>query len=85
MQTKDLDTNEMLDVIDKLSTSKEYPWDDYTKDKHPVFIDDIFTCYPKVPQKLIVSKLRNLIKKGLITGCACGCRGDFEVVYNKGF
>lgn len=33
-----------------------------------------------VPDKVLLAKLERLIKKGRITGCACGCRGDFEVV-----
>lgn len=29
--------------------------------------------------KLILAKMRQLNKRGLITGCFCGCRGDFEI------
>jgi hypothetical protein len=32
-----------------------------------------------VPDKLILAKMRMLISKGLVDGCACGCRGDFEL------
>jgi DNA-binding Lrp family transcriptional regulator len=32
------------------------------------------------PEKVVLAKGRRLIKRGLITGCACGCRGDWEVV-----
>lgn len=28
---------------------------------------------------LALAKMRNMIYKGLIDGCACGCRGDFEI------
>jgi hypothetical protein len=31
------------------------------------------------PKKLILAKMSQLIKKGLINGCPCGCRGDFEI------
>lgn len=31
-----------------------------------------------VPQKVVLAKARRLIDRGLITGCACGCRGGFE-------
>ena len=31
------------------------------------------------PKKLILAKMSQLIKKGLINGCTCGCRGDFEI------
>lgn len=33
----------------------------------------------KVPQRLVLAKARRLLKQGLIDGCACGCRGDFEL------
>jgi hypothetical protein len=31
------------------------------------------------PKNLVLAKMRNLIKRGLVQGCACGCRGDFEI------
>jgi hypothetical protein len=34
---------------------------------------------PGIPEKLILAKMRNLISKGLVDGCSCGCRGDFEI------
>lgn len=29
--------------------------------------------------KLKLSKMRSLHKRGLVGGCPCGCRGDFEI------
>ena len=29
------------------------------------------------PENVVRAKARRLIRRGLITGCACGCRGDF--------
>lgn len=34
---------------------------------------------PNIPDRLALAKMRNLIDKGLIDGCPCGCRGDFEI------
>lgn len=31
------------------------------------------------PQKLVLAKMRTLIRRELVSGCACGCRGDFEI------
>lgn len=31
------------------------------------------------PDKLVRAKMRSLIRRGLVSGCACGCRGDFEL------
>jgi hypothetical protein len=32
-----------------------------------------------VPENLFMAKARKLIARGLMDGCACGCRGDFEL------
>lgn len=34
---------------------------------------------PEVPQKLAQAKMRSLVSRGLVDGCCCGCRGDFEI------
>lgn len=34
---------------------------------------------PGVPAKLVLAKMRILIRSGLVDGCDCGCRGDFEI------
>ncbi len=31
------------------------------------------------PEKLILAKMAGLIRRGLVNGCPCGCRGDFEI------
>ena len=31
------------------------------------------------PHKLVLSKMNILIRRGLVDGCACGCRGDFAI------
>lgn len=33
-----------------------------------------------VPEKVIMAKARKMIRRKLLTGCWCGCRGDFEPV-----
>lgn len=35
---------------------------------------------PGVPLKVVLAKARRLINRGVITGCACGCRGDFRSI-----
>lgn len=37
------------------------------------FNDDI----DGVPSKVVLAKARRLIKRGLLKGCDCGCRGDW--------
>jgi len=36
--------------------------------------------HPDAPPKVLLSKLRAMMRKGLIYGCGCGCRGDWHVV-----
>lgn len=31
------------------------------------------------PAKVVLAKLDSMIRRGLIEGCACGCRGDFKI------
>lgn len=39
-----------------------------------------FDGYPHMPNKVVLAKARKLVLRGLLSGCACGCRGDFEPV-----
>jgi len=39
---------------------------------------DLDLYYPHIPPKVLLAKCRSMIKRGIITGCPCGCRGDFE-------
>lgn len=34
---------------------------------------------PGVPAKLRIAKMAKLIRRGLVDGCDCGCRGDYEL------
>lgn len=34
---------------------------------------------PETPDKVALAKMRGLMRRGLVTGCPCGCRGDFEI------
>lgn len=36
--------------------------------------------YDNMPWKLVVAKARKLIRRGVLSGCYCGCRGDFELM-----
>lgn len=31
------------------------------------------------PHKVQLAKMRQLLKRKLVTGCACGCRGDWTI------
>lgn len=34
---------------------------------------------PGTPPKLALAKMRQMLRRGLVKGCGCGCRGDFEI------
>jgi hypothetical protein len=36
--------------------------------------------FPGVPRKVVLAKARRLILRGVLGGCWCGCRGDFEIL-----
>ena len=42
---------------------------------------DVSQAMPKdLPnEKLVLAKMRQLMRRGLVDGCDCGCRGDFEI------
>lgn len=56
---------------------KENKWCTYGKGYYMPTVQDVM---PKnTPVKLQISKMKQLIKRGLVDGCTCGCRGDFEI------
>lgn len=47
---------------------------------HNGFHNSVGNAMPNgLPIKLRLSVMRNLINRGLVAGCPCGCRGDFEI------
>ncbi len=39
---------------------------------------------PGTPDRLQVAKMSGLIRRGLVDGCGCGCRGDYTLT-DKGW
>ena len=74
LQCKDLSTYSILYFMLKFK-HEHYSMFSYVE-------HSIHKCFPnssRLPNKLILAKLRKLIKRGYIEGCACGCRGDFKL------
>jgi len=44
-----------------------------------VCVWDLETPYSELPDNLFRAKMGKLINKGYLTGCNCGCRGDYEI------
>lgn len=40
---------------------------------------DVTQAMPPAPEKLVLAKMRMLMRRGLVDGCSCGCRGDFVI------
>ncbi len=51
----------------------------YTHFPHWVHTWTLEALMPVFPIEVIRSKAGALIRRGLLTGCDCGCRGDFEL------
>lgn len=72
MQCKDIPDVPILDLL--LKNKGEWcNW--YFGDER-----DVRKAMPDgIADKLALAKMRQLIKRGLVKGCGCGCRGDFEI------
>lgn len=68
MQAKDLDTGVFLRIIDDKEKA-EHCWTFYYEIAEKM----------QAPHKVVLAKAAALIKRKLMTGCTCGCRGDFEL------
>lgn len=42
-------------------------------------LSDVQAALAQFPPKVVLAKLRSMVKRRVISGCACGCRGDFEL------
>lgn len=88
-QAKDIDDVFFLRCVDWCSMCAEppLPWfgdkkpDYYPLDRFPhwVFTWNLECLMPIFPSEVILAKASALMRRGLLTGCDCGCRGDFEL------
>ena len=71
MQAKDLSDARMYEALAAVRGRRGVPqWSS---------LWDVQGELPKVPPKVVLAKLRSMVKRGVLRGCACGCRGDFEI------
>jgi hypothetical protein len=72
MQAKDITDQQIFDAITSV------------RGKRPLMnlacIWDIQEELGEFPPKVVTAKLRSMINRKLISGCVCGCRGDFKVI-----
>lgn len=68
IHAKDISDVEMLRVVAAINA--QWRW---------ALTYDLDEALPSFPRKVVLAKARQLIKRGLLDGCGCGCRGDFEI------
>jgi hypothetical protein len=72
MKCKDIPDLPILEFLAR-NPGKWHNW--YFKDER-----DVTQVMPAgTPEKLVLAKMRMLMRRGFVEGCACGCRGDFEI------
>jgi len=74
-QCKDIPTRPILEFLAKRGGIGCVWWEL----SYPSFARSVRTVMPPVPDNLALAKMRQLMRKGLVSGCGCGCRGDFEL------
>jgi hypothetical protein len=75
IQCKDIPDEPILRLLDNLTG--ELPW--AFRWESGVTNSVMEAMPPGVPENLVLAKMKSLIRKGLVSGCCCGCRGDFEI------
>lgn len=69
MQAKDIPEAPVLRFLATLTISATW---------YPGFANSVQHAMPDgTPEKVVLAKMRAMVKRGLVSGCACGCRGDF--------
>lgn len=51
----------------------------YGLEFHPLDTDQREVITPDAHPKVLHAKMRQLLKRKLVSGCPCGCRGDWEI------
>jgi len=71
VQCKDIPEEPILEFVAQCS-----PWA-VLFDNHPRSVR--WAMPAGTPGNLARAKMRQMVSKGLLDGCACGCRGDFRI------
>lgn len=68
-KASDISDRAMLRAVDRLCCQRD-SWTNTTL---------VAEAFGWMPYKVVQAKLRRLHSRGLVSGCPCGCRGDWEV------
>jgi hypothetical protein len=75
MQCKDIPDTPILAFLDSLNGRLATWFDCDPRQDNTV----IRAMPPRTPKKLVLAKMRMMIRRGLVDGCPCGCRGDYAL------
>lgn len=83
MQCKDIADADVLAAVDTAARLSGFTmatrWDvAAVLAGHPEHVGQPPVDYPTMPDRLLLAKLRKMIRRGVLEGCACGCRGDLS-------
>ncbi len=76
MKASDLSDERILEVLSRRPGKWHTHLGDYGVESLPYVYDP---GVPDAPMKVLLAKLRSMERRGLISGCGCGCRGDWFV------
>jgi hypothetical protein len=71
MKTRDIPSEPILRLLYS-RRGKFFTWHGENRDLHRAFP-------PLTPKNQIRSKMAALVRTGLVSVCACGCRGEFQI------
>ena len=77
LQCKDIPDRPILEFLDRLQGT----WANWNYSDSPYNVR--LAMPPDLPDKLVLAKMKQLMHRGLVEGCDCGCRGDF-IITRKG-
>lgn len=76
MKAADIPDAAILRIVERV-TSTHMPG---SRDPYPwATMFDVEPAFPDAPYKVVHAKARALIRRGLLDGCDCGCRGDWSL------
>lgn len=79
MQCKDLPDLPILEFL-SATTGFGATWFDLRDDAGNLTERSVLNAMPNgTPATLARAKMTMLIRRGLVDGCSCGCRGDYEI------
>lgn len=80
MKTADITDEAFIFAIKHLREFHRNPADGYKSVTRWDLEEFLKIFYPEINWKLVTSKGRKLVRRGVLNGCYCGCRGDYELV-----